>query len=178
MSQGGPDENWLSQHADMIIALASNMPQINAMVSAAAYVMGFFYMMKAVLTFKTMTESRSMMSTHSHIREPLMYITVGAMLIYLTTAVQVFLMTTFGTNTILDYNSGQIATIFSTDSELGKAMESIIKTIGLISFIRGWVLMARLGSGQQHQQGGMGKAFLHIFGGIMAMNIVATIDML
>ncbi len=70
-----------------------------------------------------------------------------------------------------------MASLFGGDSELGNALVIIIQTIGLYAFARGWVLIAR-GAGQGQQPGNTGKGLMHIFGGILAVNIVGTVEMI
>ena len=80
----------------------------------------------------------------------------------------------FGENSILAYN--QLPAGFNfTGTNGGQAILKLLQVIGVISFVRGWVLLAR-SQGQGSQPGSMGKGVIHIFGGVMLMNIVATVN--
>ena len=48
---------------------------------------------------------------------------------------------------------------------------------GECAFIHGWILIARAAS-QGQPPGGTGKGLMHVFGGILAMNIVRTLDVI
>ena len=92
------------------------------------------------------------------------------------------LVTTFGQPNILAYapissNNSSLDVLFGQDSAVGASLSIIIQTIGLIAFIRGWVLVARSAS-QGQPPGGTGKGLVHVFGGILAMNIVGTIQVI
>ena len=46
-----------------------------------------------------------------------------------------------------------------------------IRLIGYIAFVRGFLLLNQAGSGQQGQQGSIGRGLTHIFGGAAAINL-------
>jgi len=53
-----------------------------------------------------------------------------------------------------------------------------IQIIGLVAFVRGWMMIAKSASQGGHQQGGFGKGMMHVFGGVMAINIVSTLNVI
>ena len=67
--------------------------------------------------------------------------------------------------------------MFGGNSQLGNAVVIIFQTIGLYAFTRGWILIARAAS-QGQQPGGTGKGLMHVFGGVLAVNIVGTVELL
>ena len=128
------------------------------------------------MTLKEHGESRTMMSNKTGIKEPLIYFFVAAMLVYLPTAFEMLMITVFSYPNVLAYtptdsNNSVISSLFGSSSTVGPSLATIIQTIGLIAFIRGWVLVARSAS-QGQSPGGMGKGITHVLGGILAMNIV------
>lgn len=123
-----------------------------------------------------------MMSNSASVKEPIVYLLVGAMLIYFPTGFAILMQTTFGYQNILQYapvNSGNAAldTLFGSGSVVGKPLAMLIQVVGLIAFVRGWVLIARSAS-QGQPPGGTGKGLIHVFGGILAINIVGTLNMI
>jgi len=111
-----------------------------------------------------------------------MYFLVAAMLVYLPTGFEILMNTTFGYSNVLSYapvnsNNSTLDLLFGQDSAIGSSLAMIIQTIGLVSFVRGWVLIAR-SAGHGQQPGSMGKGLVHVFGGILAMNIVGTIEII
>jgi intracellular multiplication protein IcmC len=158
------------------------MQSVERLVAAAAYLIGMAFAVKAIYSLKVYGEARTMMSTNSSIKEPLAYFLVAGMLIYLPTGFQVLMNSSFGYSNILAYapinsNNSTIDILFGQDSAVGASLAIIIQTIGLIAFIRGWVLIARSAS-QGQPPGGTGKGMVHVFGGILAMNIVGTLQMI
>lgn len=172
----------ISGQIDVLANIANNMPAVQRLITGAAYLMGLMFFIKAIMTLKEFGESRTMMSSSKNIKEPLLYFIVGSMLLYLPTGVAVLMQSTFGYSNILAYaplttGNSSLNTLFGPNSGIGQSLAIIIRTIGLIAFIRGWVLVARSASGGQ-APGGMGKGMVHVFGGILAMNIVGTLNVI
>lgn len=158
------------------------MPSVERLVTGAAYLIGIMFVFKAIGTLRSYGESRSSMSNNGSMKEPLVYLASGAMLIYFPTAFKVLMQTSFGYENVLQYapiNSSNNAfdTLFGSGSVVGEPLSIIIQVIGVIAFVRGWVLIARA-SGQGQQPGGTGKGLMHVCGGILAMNIVGTLEMI
>lgn len=171
------------EQAEVLKNLAGSLEDIQLLISGAAYLMGIGFIFKAIYSLKIYGEARTMTSSHTNIKEPLIYLLVGAVLLYLPTGVDVILATTFGSNAeILAYapinsKSSQLQSLFGAGSPIGRPLTMLIQVIGLIAFIRGWVLIAR-GASQGQQPGGTGKGLMHVFGGILALNIVKTMEVI
>ena len=173
---------WISSQVDILTNIAHSMEPVEKLVSGAAYLMGLGFAFKAILSLKQNAERTMSSASNSSIKEPAIYLLVAAMLIYLPTGFQVMMNTTFGYSNVLAYapissNSSTLNILFGQDSAVGASLALIIQTIGLIAFIRGWVLIARSAS-QGQPPGGTGKGLTHVFGGILAMNIVGTLQVI
>lgn len=176
---------WITGNADIINNIAANMLPVQRLISATAYIMGLGFAYKAIMTLKEHGESRSSMNRgQSSMKEPMMYLLVAAIFIYFPTGLAVILNTTFGSSqggNILSYepvNSDSfLGGLFGNNSPVGRSLALIIQTLGGIAFVRGWVLIARA-SGSGQQPGGTGKGLIHIFGGVLAMNIVLTLQII
>ena len=174
--------NWIASQADILTNIANSLGPVQKLITGTSYLLGIFFAFKAMQSLKSHAEQTAMSSTHSSMKEPLIYLVVAAALIYFPSALDVALMTTFGSSNILQYapiNSSNpvIDVLFGSGSLVGAPLTIIIQTIGLGNFIRGWILIARGASGGQ-QQGGTGKGLIHIFGGILAINIVETVNII
>lgn len=179
---GGSVACWIASQANILTNVANSMIPVERLVIGAAYLMGCLFFIKAITSLKVYGESRTMMSNNTSIKEPLIYLATGAILVYFPTAFKIFMQTSFGYENVLQYaplNSPNSAldTLFGSGSAVGRPLSIIIQVIGVIAFVRGWVLIARASS-QGQQPGGTGKGFVHVFGGILAMNIVGTLDMI
>jgi len=173
---------WISDQVNILANIAASMHSVQILITSATYLMGLGFGVKALMSLKELGESRSMMSGKASLKEPLMYFLVSSLFIYLPTAFSVFMNSTFGYSNVLAYapiNSSNSALdmLFGQGSSVGPALSIIIQTIGLIAFIRGWVLVAKSAS-QGQPPGGTGKGLTHVFGGILAMNIVGTLQII
>ncbi|OGT50641.1 MAG: type IV secretion protein IcmC [Gammaproteobacteria bacterium RIFCSPHIGHO2_12_FULL_41_15] len=172
--------DWASNTVNVIKNIADNVEPIQRLITAAAYILGLLFGFKALYTLKIYGEARTMMSSNATAKEPLTYLFVSAVLLMSPKAVEVLLATTFGSSSILQYgpitSSNQpIEEIFGSGSEVAKPLMMIIQTVGYVAFVRGWILIARA-SAHGQQPGGSGKGLMHVFGGILAINIVSTLQ--
>lgn len=172
--------DWITNQVDILKNIAASMAPIQKLVSGGAYLLGILFAMKALHSLKSFGESRTMMSGNASFKEPLAYILVAAMLIYLPTGFDILMNSSFGNSTILAYadsDNTALNTLFGQNSSVGASLTLIIQTLGLIAFVRGWVLIAKSAS-QGQPPGGTGKGLIHVFGGILAMNIVGTLEII
>ncbi|OYV54139.1 MAG: type IV secretion protein IcmC [Legionella sp. 21-45-4] len=163
------------------ISIASNIAKsllpVQSLISGFAYIMGILFIFKALMTLKQHGESKGSMSSNSSMKEPLVYFIVGGLLIYFPTTFEVVMNSTFGYSSVLAYSQeSTMAGWLGGDNQLGLAITTIIQTIGLYAFVRGWVLIVRATSTGQ-PPGGVGKGLTHVFGGVLAINIVGTIEL-
>jgi intracellular multiplication protein IcmC len=167
----------MSTASTWITNLGGSLDSIERLVTGAAYLMGLIYAFKAVYSMKAYGESRTMMSSNTSMKEPLINVIAAAGLLYLPSAVDVFMMTTFGSTNILSYDQldTDVAQYF-TVANGGQALIEFLQIIGIIAFIRGWVLLARSASHAGQQPGLIGKGIIHIFGGVLLINIVETVN--
>ncbi|HAU1321681.1 TPA: type IV secretion protein IcmC [Legionella pneumophila] len=180
---GGTVSCWIVSQANILANVANQLEPVQRLITGGAYLIGCAFIFKAIYSLKVYGEARTMMSSNTSIKEPLMYLLVGALLIYFPSLVSSVLQTTFGYSSPLSYSGGvssgsdTITALFGSGSLVGRPLVMIIRVIGLIAFVRGWVLIARSAS-QGQPPGGTGKGLIHVFGGILAINIVGTIDMI
>lgn len=172
---------WLTDQANILKNIAATLEPVERMLTGLAYLMGITFAFKAIYSLKVYGEARTMMSNNASMKEPVMYLLVAAVFIYFPTALAVLLQTTFGEDSIVQYaptNSpnGTLDALFGAGSAVGRPLTLIIQVIGIAAFMRGMILIAR-GSGQG-QQGGAGKGLMHAFGGILAINIVKTLEII
>ncbi|CEG58037.1 hypothetical protein [Legionella fallonii] len=179
---GGTVACWIASQANILNNIANSMGPVQKLITGGAYLIGCAFIFKAIYSLKIYGEARTMMSSNTSIKEPLAYLLVGAMLIYFPSAFSILMQTSFGYQNVLQYapvNSSNAAldTLFGSGSVVGQPLTVIIRVIGLIAFVRGWVLIARSAS-QGQPPGGTGKGLVHVFGGILAINIVGTLNMI
>jgi intracellular multiplication protein IcmC len=154
----------------MLETFAKSFPALWRLTTASAYVIGFIFMIRAMQGFREFGE-RHQGGSHMTAKKPLLFFIVGTVLIFTPSVTTTLMMSTFGTASPL-----QLPTTGGVD--LGKywAVLAFVQLIGMIAFIRGWVLIA--GSSQQGSHSPMGKAITHIVGGLMALNIGGLMDVI
>ena len=158
--------------------IAASLLPVQNLITGGASLMGMGLAMKALTSLKQHASTASSSGSSSSIKEPLMYLIVAAMLIYFPTGVEVLMNTTFGYSTVLSYSDTSAMGLWlGGDTQLGSALTIIIQTVGLYAFVKGWVLVARSAATGQ-PPGGTGKGLTHVFGGILAVNIVGTLEMI
>ncbi len=179
---GGTVSCWVSSQVNILTNIANSLVPVERLITGGAYLIGCAFLFKAIYSLKVYGEARTMMSNNSSIKEPVVYLMVGAIFVYFPSAFSALMQSTFGYENVLQYapvNSGSksLDTLFGNGSVVGRPLTIIIQVIGLIAFVRGWVLIARSAS-QGQPPGGTGKGLIHVFGGILAINIVGTLEML
>ena len=151
----------------MLENLQTQVPSLMKLITAFAYVMGMYFIVMAIMKLKQFGESRSMMSQEQSMKGPIIFFLVGAALLYLPSSVNSGLSTFWATSTnpyaYRTQTGGQWASFMS-------ACFLIVQLVGTISFIRGLVILSRLG-GHGGQPETFSKGLAHIIGGILCINI-------
>lgn len=138
--------------AQMLVNFSQSFPAIQTLIVGSAYLLGIAFMFRALYNMKVYGEARAMMSTQSSLKEPVAYFVTGAVFIYLPTALDIFMNTTFGTANILSYQQMPGQNKF----EYGKgflAVLRLVQLVGLIAFVRGWLLVAKASTREGGQMG-------------------------
>lgn len=156
----------------MITNLGSSLSGIWRLVTASSYILGMIFIFRGVYQLKLYGDLRTMMSTQTNFKATLMLFLVGAMLIFYQPATEVFMMSAFGTSkaTPIGYGNHPLG----ISSSMGVILK-FVQIIGFISFIRGWIYLTQASQGGQST---FGKAITHIVGGILAINIEGTANVL
>jgi intracellular multiplication protein IcmC len=160
----------------MLLTLQQSLPELFNLAVGGAYVMGIAFVFKGIYELKMYGEQRSMMSSSSNLKGPIFFIFVGAMCIYSPSAFSVVMMTTFGYSSVLAYDQFPTSTGQSL-SQSAIVILQVIQVVGIYSFVRGWVYLARSGGGQGGQ-GAFGQGIMYIIGGVLSMNIVGTCNVI
>lgn len=164
----------------MIANLAATASSLQSLVVAASYIIGIGLIIKGVMKYKSFGHGMNQHTPPGEGFAPMLSIMVGSILMYLPSIMATSLTTVFGTAAIgspasvLSYSS----TLSSNAqwSQLGAILINYFQLVGLIAFIRGWMILSKIT--QQGGQDTVGKALTHIVGGIMLVNLVGTIQIL
>lgn len=149
---------------------SGNIPNLMAMVTSFGYVFGIYLVVKGVFALKKQAEQRTMMSTEHSLKGPIIFITVGALLIWLPTSIDTAMNTLWLQPSPFAYQVDE----GNPWSSLIKASFLVLQLIGVIAFIRGLIIMTHL-AGQGGQPGTFAKGITHIIGGILCINMYDTV---
>lgn len=159
----------------MVTALSQNLPGVIKFLIAFAYVSGFWLIFSAMHELRIYGQMRTMMPTNVNFSGPVARMAIGALLMFLpgTLDYSLYSLWGYGTSSVMSYPSDMPA---GTEPVI-RALIGLTRVIGYIAFIRGFTILTRT-TRQNAPPGITGKALMHIFGGIMAINIVGTINVL
>lgn len=143
-------------------------------IGAVGWIMGLWLFTVGFFKLKAYGQARTMMSSHATILPSLMFLFVGTVLLYLPFMTKVSLFTIWGSNDVLAYK-GQ-----NQEAWLNyfQPIVHIMTLIGYVSFIKGWMVLSRVGKEGGGQHGMASKGFMHILGGLLAINFMGTIDII
>lgn len=158
----------------MLQNLSTQVPNLMRLVTALSFVMGFFFVYKGLFEFKKFGEQRGMMGGEHHIAGPLIYLFVGTMLIYLPETVRVGLNTFWNSPNPYAYETSAV----DAWSSLTNAVYLIVELVGVISFIRGLVMLTHLGGQGGQQPGTFGRALAHIIAGVLCINLYGFVQII
>ncbi len=158
---------------NVIINVGRSLPALWKLVTGAGYLFGFVFVFRGVYMLKTYGESRTMMSSQGNLKGALICLLVGTVLLFSQTIYDSLLLSTFNTTSTspLQYEHS-----IKMSADAYFALLRFIQLIGIISFIRGWVMLTHLGNAGQ--QNTFGKSLTHIIGGLLAINIQGTVNIL
>ena len=172
-----PTPSGLERQVDVLNNIALSIAPFQRLITGAGFLIGCAFLFKAIYSLKVYGEARTMQSGNTSIKEPLVFLIVGTLLIYSRTGFEILMQTTFGYENPLQYASVGSDGAFGPNSLIGRPVALIIQLVGYIAFIRGWVLIARSAS-QGQPPGGTGKGLMHVLGGILAINIIGTLQLI
>lgn len=159
----------------ILINISQSYPGLWRLATGGAYVLGFMMAFKAIYSLKVYGEARTMMSSQGNLKAPIIYLLVSAALIYMPAMYHSLLLTTFGTASTSPIDYASSASGLSPAAM--KAFYGLIQVSGLFAFIRGWIIISRSAE-QGAQQNMFGKGLTHVLGGLLAINIIGTKDII
>ena len=153
---------------------------IESMAGASDFMLSLFYIVGIVMIFsgvnklKRLGHRTAFMNVDSGVTGPLTMLAIGAALIFMPSFLVVLNKSIWGSPDIADLN--ELAYTLDDDGMEAKLrpVVMIIQFIGLVAMLRGFLILTKV-TGQGAQPGTISKGVIHIFGGIMAVNITKTV---
>lgn len=159
--------------SQMIINIADTMPSVMAMVTALSYIIGIALATKGVYKLREYGELRTMMSSQTSLWPIILNLFCGFSLVYFPSTFDMGMFTMFGYDNPLTYTGASD----QQTTELVNAMVDIMQVIGAIAVIRGFMIL-NTSMQQGSQPGSFSKGITFVVGGILAINMYGTWDML
>ena len=163
----------------MLTNLQDSFSSLQSLVVAFSYVLGISLMVKALLKARELANHNPSSPQQGGYKTPITLALVGGALVYLPASVNVGLSTIFSTTT-LGSASDLLSYTPAMDNQTWAQIETVIvqylKLLGLIAFIRGWIILSKAGEGGQ--QDTLSKGVIHVIAGILLINIVDSIQIL
>lgn len=157
---------------NMLINFFSNIPNLMRLATALAYVMGMMSIVKGIMELKHLGESRTMMSREHTFKTPLMYIAIGAALLYLPTTVNALLSTFWTQPCPYCYYIYEV-----NNAESINDVVMIIQLVGVIAIIRGLNTLSQSASSHGSPEK-VSKGLVHIIGGALCINIYQFVNVI
>ena len=147
-----------------------SLDQFGVIINSVSIGMGVFFILTGFFKLKRYGEMRTYMSQQMTVLGPLMFLFVGSALLMLPDVIDLFSSAILiGNNPLAPDNSGG-------SSEVIKTVKMMVRTLGVVGFIRGLVGLS--GAGSQSQPGKVTKSLMFIVGGVMCIHIYAMISLL
>ena len=140
--------------------ISQSLYPVQKLITGLAYLLGILFFITAIEKFRKIGDKRAQSSSQEKMYTPMMYMLMGALLLYLPTTLHVLANTAFGVGNVISYTNYNPTNIYS-------AIGLLIRTAGVLWFVRGCVLVAHA-SEPGTQDGPKGLVF--IVAGILAMN--------
>lgn len=141
------------------------------------YVVGIGFVFAGINRLKKLGHRTAFMNVDSGITGPLMLVMIGAALTSLPSFFSLINQTLFANSAI--ENASELA-YASSDPDFEAQVRPIIyivQLVGMVAILRGFLILSKA-TGQGAQPGTISKGIIHIFGGILAVNIVTTVKVM
>lgn len=160
--------------------LAGSFNSLVVLVRALSYIIGLTLIVRGVMMYRIFATQTMSSAQKGEIAGPLVFLMVGAFLLYFPSTLATSLTSVFGDNNV----AGSTELIAYKDlsglqkwTAISDVVVKYMYLIGLIAFVRGWVILSKMGhSGAQ--PGSLGKGIIHVIGGVLLINVVKTFNVL
>lgn len=163
----------------MLTNLSNAFGSIQSLIVAISYVIGVALVARGVMMYSVLGRQTMSSAQRGELAGPMVHIVIGALLIYFPSTLYTSLQTVFGTTDVGSISSLVAYSQSNTEKwqEITTVIVEYMRLIGLIAFVRGWIILSKMGHAGA-QPGSIGKGLVHVIGGILLVNIVDTVNIL
>lgn len=169
MAMGDP--NGVAAQASVIM---HNLGTISNTMSVVAIMLGLGLFLGGLLQLKRYGEMRTFMSHQMTIWQPMAMIIGAVLLLILPFTVTTSLRAFFGPGQTMPLAYIPVST--SGMDEYVPVVLAFVRIIGVGAIMRACLLLSR--SGGHGQPGQLGKAMIHLFGGILCVHVLGTMHLI
>lgn len=172
----------MAESIDFVTALenlSNTFGSISFLVVAISQLIGVVLVFRGIAMYKIFATQTMSSAQKGELAGPLVHVVVGVIMIYLGSSIDVSVETLFGS---ANSSAGDIKAYLPAGTEekwqaLMAVLVKYFKLIGLLAFVKGWIILSKMGHAGV-QPGSMGKGLTHIIGGVLLMNMVDTMQLL
>lgn len=160
--------------------LALSFVGLQKLIVAIAYITGVALVVRGIMMYRIFANQTYGSAQRGELAGPLVFLIIGAVLIYFPTTMHTSVATLYGSNDIMAaselvaYNSVTKSEQFA---EFASLIAKYLRLIGFIAFVRGWIILSKMGH-QGSQPGSIGKGVTHVISGVLLINIIETVKIL
>lgn len=161
---------------DLFINLNASMQKIYPAMVTICWILGYFLLAKAVFMLKKLGHKTAFMGSGGSLIGPISIIIIAVILINAPGFIKVLVQTMYGSEIQSTKAWASQNTSTSWYNAL-KPMVGLIQVIGIFAFLRGALILTKA-CNENAQPGNIPKGLMHALGGVMAINITGTIDLI
>ncbi len=182
--------------------LKTLVPILNRLLGTICYLMGIGLMFRGIMGLKNFGQTNS--STKGEMSGPLVYIIIGAFMIYIPETLTISSQSLFGVSSItedflkVDTDLGGMAALdqetlkasiqlfgylpesLTVEGQWATLVDTVVifmQFIGYLAFVRGMIIISQ--SGQPGvQPGSITKGIIHAVGGVLAINFIPVVKLM
>lgn len=162
---------------EMFSNLEQSMAKIYPALIKILNLAGYFMILKAIFMLKKLGHRTAFMGGSSSLVGPIAVIFIGIIMINAQEFIKVIVLTLYGQKiqSTKDWESahGNSDSWYSALTPI----VGLVQVIGLVAFFRGIIILTKA-CNENSQPGNVSKGLMHILGGVMAVNITGTIDLI
>lgn len=162
---------------NIFVNLQASYAGITNFLTGLMYVLGIFLTVQAVMKLKKFGHRTAFMHVEAGMLGPTMQFAIGVCFLYSKSLIEIINSTFFGQSSIASVMSYTASNMDQDWQQIMNPILGMVQIIGLIAFIRGFLILSKGVQKEGGQQPGQAtKGIVHIVGGILGINIVYTIE--
>lgn len=155
----------------MLGNLMQSFPGIETFLNLLVALLGVVLTILALFKFIAVNNGQARLIT------PFVWLFAGVALWNFASGVDSLLETVYGSSTsvhnLLSYSGSGVS---DQTAKFAKVLIWCIRLVGYSAYIKGWLIFKRIGDGSHASDEAFSKAMIHMFFGVAAINIVATVN--